>query len=144
MVLSGGLRLASAIIDAEYSSPGDCMESKMEPDNQWDVLQWKNEKENKQRLDRFPLIRPVHYELSSALSVEGMALRKGMGLTINVSNGGLCLLMNRPPAPNHVIRLEVPMPIPGAKTPTLAEVRWLRSLPLNWDEVYMVGLKFML
>jgi hypothetical protein len=36
------------------------------------------------------------------------------------------------------------MPIPGVKAPTLAEVRWLRSLPLSWDAVYLVGLKFML
>jgi hypothetical protein len=116
----------------------------MESDDQWDVLHWKTEKENQPHPDRFPLIRPVHYELSSPLGDGSMASSKGMGLTINVSSGGLCMLMNRAPAPDHVMRLEVPMPIPGAKTPTLAEVRWIRGLPLNWDEIYLVGLKFML
>jgi len=36
------------------------------------------------------------------------------------------------------------MPVPWARTPTLAEVRWVRHLPFGWEGLCAVGLKFLL
>ena len=97
------------------------------------------------RRNRFPLMRPVHYErtagLSDTASLEG---HKGTALTINVSSGGMCVLMDWVPDIQDVLRVHVPMPATLAKTPTLAEVRWKRPVPMGGNGLYFVGLKFVL
>ncbi len=97
------------------------------------------------RRNRFPLMRPVQYERTSALSgTASLENHKGMALTINVGSGGMCLLMDWEPDIQDVLRVHVPMPVMLAKTPTLAEVRWRRQVPFNHDGLYFVGLKFVL
>ncbi len=76
--------------------------------------------------------------------VEGQGERFSAGLTVNVGNGGICLLMNRAPEIREIFKVHVPMPIASAKTPTLAEVCWRRTLPVERDDIYLVGLKFLL
>ena len=97
------------------------------------------------RRNRFPLIRPIQYERTAGLSdtahIEG---RKGTAFIINVESGGMCLLMDWEPDIQVVLRVHVPMPVMVAKTPTLAEVRWRRPVPLGWEGLYFVGLKFVL
>ena len=56
----------------------------------------------------------------------------------------MCLLMDWEPDIQVVLRVHVPMPVMMAKTPTLAEVRWRRPVPLGWEGLYFVGLKFVL
>ena len=97
------------------------------------------------RENRFPLMRPVSYELSASLSEAGTGRSLiGTGLSINVGSGGMCLLMDREPDIQKVLRVHVPMPATLAKTPTLAEVRWKRQVPLARIGLYFVGLKFVL
>jgi PilZ domain-containing protein len=97
------------------------------------------------RRNRFPLMRPVSYELSASLSEAG-AVRGliGTGLSINVSSGGMCLLMDWAPGLQEVLRVHVPMEVFLAKTPTLAEVCWKRPVPLGREGLYFVGMKFVL
>ena len=114
----------------------------MTPDLEWNSTSIKHEP---LRRNRFPLMRPVSYELSAALS-EAEAGRSllGTGLSINVSSGGMCLLMDWAPDIQDVLRVHVPMLATLAKTPTLAEVCWKRPLPLSQNGLYFVGLKFVL
>ncbi len=98
--------------------------------------------------DRFPLIRPVSYEATARLTQEGEAAllpgNTGTALSINVSNGGLCLLMETEPMVREVLRIQIPMPVIPTSTPTLAEVRWVRQAPFAQKGVYLVGLRFLL
>ena len=90
-------------------------------------------------------MRPVQYERTATLSgTAGLEGHKGTALTINVGSGGMCLLMDWEPDIQDVFRVHVPMPVMLAKTPTLAEVRWKREVPLAGKGMYFVGLKFVL
>ncbi len=114
--------------------------------------EWNQGAGEQQHGDRFPLMRLVRYETSAPLRLEEVqegqedtaARQEGAGITVNVSSGGLCLMMDWAPAVKEVLRLHVPMPVPLAEIPTLAEVRWVRTLPFGWEGVYAVGLQFML
>ncbi|HZC81379.1 MAG TPA: PilZ domain-containing protein, partial [Nitrospiraceae bacterium] len=72
--------------------------------------------------------------------------RHGKGLSLNVSSGGMLLLMDHQPKVNQAMKVHVPTPINVAETPTLAEVRWTRKLPFRtfFDSTYFVGVKFVL
>jgi hypothetical protein len=111
----------------------------------WETWEADREKTNQQQHhDRFPLMRPVQYELSRPLGSEPSEEKRGQGLTVNVGSGGVCLLMDHKPALQDVFRIHIPMPVLMAQTPTLAEVRWLKGLPFHQNGVYFVGLKFLL
>lgn len=118
------------------------------PRPQWEKSDWRGEWSDQQHRDRFPLMREVQYEPSEPVEGEIMVEHHGQkfsaGLTVNVSNGGICLLMDQAPAIREILKVHVPMPITSAKTPTLAEVCWRRALPFERNGVYVVGLKFLL
>jgi hypothetical protein len=81
-------------------------------------------------------------------SIEGQAPGTGVGkaLSLNISSGGMLVLMDQAPQVQQVLKVYVPTPITIAETPTLAEVRWTRKLPFgktNGSGPYFVGLKFM-
>lgn len=80
----------------------------------------------------------------SILRVVGdeMPSPKIMGLTVNVSSGGLCMLADWWPKPGEIFRVHMPLSIVRATTPTLADVRWVRPLPFEGSGLAMVGLKF--
>lgn len=109
----------------------------------WQV--WRGSTGEQVSRDRYPLIRPIRYELSEPTGEEGiMTSHDRIAVVVNVSNGGLCLLLDWDPAFQEVLRLHVPMEGNLAQTPTLGEVRWVRPLPFEPARVYLVGLKFIL
>lgn len=71
-----------------------------------------------------------------------MPISKILGLTVNVSSGGLCLLADWSPRPGEIFRIHLPLSTAEATTPTLADVRWVRPLPFESSGLSMVGLKF--
>jgi len=96
--------------------------------------------------DRAALLRPIVYEMTSPIEGEGLGLGSGKALSLNISNGGMLVLMDQAPEVEQVMKVYVPTPITIAETPTLAEVRWTRKLPfgkVNGNGPYFVGLKFM-
>jgi hypothetical protein len=101
-----------------------------------------------QHHDRVALLRPIPFETGVSLDQESQELvvgRQGKALSINISSGGMLVVMANPPDVRQVLRIEVPTPVNMAKTPTLAEVRWTRKLPIDsLDGIYFVGLKFVL
>jgi hypothetical protein len=85
----------------------------------------------------------VRIERSTLRVVEDeLPMPKIMGLTVNVSSGGLCLLADWSPKLGEILRVHVPLATVEAKTPTLADVRWVRPLPFEGSGLVMVGLKF--
>ena len=106
---------------------------------------WINVSGEQHHRDRFPLMRPVRYELSESLDEPSGAFAQERGaITVNVSNGGLCLLTDWAPELPQVIRLHMPMGGSQAQTPTLAVVRWVRPVPFEPEGMYLVGLRFVL
>ena len=117
--------------------------------NSWE---WSVVASRQQHAERVALLRPIPYDelydLETSLeqeSPDARVARHGKGLSLNVSSGGMLLIMDHPPKVNQAMRIHVPTPVNIAKTPTLAEVRWTRKLPFPmFDRLYFVGLKFML
>ena len=97
--------------------------------------------------ERVALLRPIPYELTTMAEEDPAAsVRIGKALSVNISSGGMLILMDQAPAVEQVLKVFVPTPTTGAEIPTLAEVRWTRKLPFgknNGGAPFFVGLKFM-
>ncbi len=113
----------------------------------WD---WVVSQPGRQLSERIPLMREIPYETTSPIAnqvgfpgdYQDGQLRKA--LSINISSGGLLLLMERAPDVDRVVRIHVPTPINNARIPTLAEVRWVRRVPFSGaGDLSFVGLKFL-
>ena len=100
----------------------------------------------KSHSERAALLRPILYEMTTPVEVPAALTHSRKALSLNISNGGMLVLMDQAPAIEQVLKVYVPTPISVAETPTLAEVRWTRRLPFgttNSNVAYFVGLKFM-
>lgn len=96
--------------------------------------------------ERAALLRPIPYEMTTAMDGPAASGTVGKALSLNISSGGMLVLMDHAPKVEQVLKVYVPTPISVAETPTLAEVRWTRRLPFgrpNGNGAYFVGLKFM-
>lgn len=96
--------------------------------------------------ERAALLRPIQYEMT--MPVEGPAApsQSGKALSLNISSGGMLVLMDQVPQVEQVMKVYVPTAISMAEVPTLAEVRWTRKLPFGKAKesgACFVGLKFM-
>jgi hypothetical protein len=91
-------------------------------------------------------MRPIPYEMTPSAEVPALAARVGKVLSLNISSGGMLVLMDQPPEIGQVLRILVPTPILESETPTLAEVRWTRRMPFEQPDgngTHFVGLRFM-
>ena len=117
--------------------------------NGWE---WPFAESSQQHAERIALLQPILYDslygIDTSHEQKSPDLRmahKGKGLSVNVSSGGMLLMMDHQPQVNQALTISVPTPIHMAKTPTLAEIRWTRRLPLQTSPgIYFVGLKFVL
>jgi len=94
---------------------------------------------------RATLLRPIPYEMTIPGEARAASTHSGQLLSLNISNGGMLVLMDQAPAIEQVMKVYVPTPINMAEIPTLAEVRWTKQLPFgksNGDGAVFVGLKF--
>ena len=113
-------------------------------------LEWPIAKYSQQHDERVALLRPVPYEITMQVEEQAdseCSVRKGKALSLNISNGGMLVIMDQAPEIEQVLKVLVPTPTSLAETPTLAEVRWTRPLPFGRGDgngVYFVGLKFLL
>ncbi len=128
------------------------MEPSEEMDENTNGWEWSIASSQQQHAERIALLRPIPYDALYDMdtspeqqSPEARVARQGKGLSLNVSSGGMLLMMDHQPKVNQVLKIHVPTPVTMAKTPTLAEVRWTRKLPFQTlDAIYFVGLKFLL
>lgn len=96
--------------------------------------------------ERIALLRPIPYEVTVLMEGQSDSVRSGKALSLNISSGGMLVLMDQAPEVEQVLKVLVPTPSSRAETPTLAEVRWTRRVPFgraNIQGTYFVGLKFM-
>jgi len=110
--------------------------------SEWD---WPMTDSQKSHSERAALLRPIQYELTTPVEAHAAAIHSGKALSLNISSGGMLILMDQAPTIEQVMKVYVPTPISVAETPTLAEVRWTRRLPFGKTNggAYFVGLKFM-
>jgi hypothetical protein len=109
--------------------------------SEWE--KWNHFSLNWNQRDRHPLMQVVTIERSTLRVVgDALPIPKIMGLTVNVSSGGLCLFSDWSPKIGEILRVHLPMATVEATTPTLADVRWVRPLPFDGSGLVMVGLKF--
>jgi hypothetical protein len=96
--------------------------------------------------ERVALLRPIPFELTTQVNGPVESERSGKALSLNISSGGMLVLMNHAPEIEQVLKVLVPTPTSLAGTPTLAEVRWTRKMPFGRDNgsgPFFVGLKFL-
>jgi len=107
--------------------------------------EWPMRDSHENHSERAALLRPIPYEMTSQVDSHAASARGGKALSLNISSGGMLIVMDQAPDVEQVLKVYVPTPISIAETPTLAEVRWTRKLPFgrNGNGTYFVGLKFM-
>jgi len=107
--------------------------------------EWPMADSQKSHSERAALLRPILYEISTPVEDSAASTHNGKALSLNISSGGMLILMDQIPAIEQVMKVYVPTPVSAAETPTLAEVRWTRRLPFGKTNggAYFVGLKFM-
>ena len=122
---------------------------------------WTVSPSSQQHRERYALMRTIPYEVTT--TIEGpeeedddeekllgptvTAGHNGKALSLNICSGGMLLLMDGAPRIESVVKLHVPTPILTARTPTLAEVRWVRKVPFDeggHQDLHFVGMKFIL
>ncbi|HKW85552.1 MAG TPA: PilZ domain-containing protein [Nitrospiraceae bacterium] len=105
--------------------------------------QWKECSEAPSHQERFALHRLIHYEHTASVSRDGIERRtEGTGLSINISEGGLCLLIDQTLEVGAMLRLQMWETDETVRAPTVAEVRWIKPLPVGAGGTYLVGMKF--
>lgn len=110
---------------------------------QWEA--WTQVRQTLSRQDRVPILQSVLFERAMPrMGQDGVMLHSRLGLSLNMSSAGLCLLVNDLPSVGEVWRVSVPSSAVGIRTPTLADVRWMKPLPLAQCGIFVVGLKFIL
>ncbi len=116
--------------------------------NGWE---WSTTPNQQQHRERVALMREISYEMTTLVAEEDLVdpeqriEKSGKALSLNISSGGLLLLMEWSPGVERVFRVHVPTPLTQIKAPTLAEVRWVRKVPFPaLNGLYFVGLKFLI
>lgn len=110
---------------------------------EWD---WPMTESQKSHSERAALLRPIEYEMTAPVAGSSTLSQNGKALSLNISSGGMLVLMDQVPQVEQVLKVYVPTPISLAEIPTLAEVRWTRKLPFGKakdNAACFVGLKFM-
>ncbi len=115
-------------------------------------LDWPTIRNGETHADRLALLREIDFTATqvvelgkeSPLTGELRVTESQRGLSLNLSRGGMLLLMDDRPEPEQVLRLKVPLGMYDVLIPTLAEVRWVRRVPFPQQQsLYFVGLKFL-
>jgi hypothetical protein len=108
--------------------------------------EWPISTHHQKHHERVALLRPVPFEMTTHVDDPSNSAVNGKALSLNISSGGMLVLMDHAPEVEQVLKVLVPTPASSAGTPTLAEVRWTRKIPFgspNHDGAYFVGLKFL-
>src|SRR5438445_13617302 len=86
--------------------------------------EWPMTDSQKSHNERAALLRPILYEMTTPVEDLSASAHSGKALSLNISSGGMLVLMDQAPDVEQVLKVYVPTPISMAETPTLAEVRW--------------------
>lgn len=117
--------------------------------NPWD---WSVTPYDTKHADRVAIMREIPFESTHMVEEDEQEAmpatvhhgRRGKALSLNMSPGGMLLLMDWRPEHEQVLRLQVPAGVQYLRTPTLAEVRWTRDVPFPGPHTLcFVGIKFL-
>jgi hypothetical protein len=114
----------------------------MEPThNYWD--EWSQFHRLLSHSDRVPMMHSIKFEYSGLHGdPHGVAVHDRIGLSLNISSSGICLLVDDAPTVGDVWLVRMPSSTVGVRTPTLMDVRWVRAVPFPNSGLSIVGLKF--
>src|SRR5229473_1021198 len=94
-----------------------------EMDENTSSWEWPVAESRQQHAERVALLRPILYDVLHDIdtspeqeSPEPRMARQGKGLSLNVSSGGMLLMMDHQPKVNQVLRIHVPTPVTTAET----------------------------
>jgi len=95
------------------------------------------------RAERAAFMEYCPYELRESLGGDAIAIHQGEALSVNVSKGGMLLLMDQHPPVQQVFEIQLPAFIKG-ETPGRVEVCWTRQISLeDLGSRYLVGVRFL-
>lgn len=96
------------------------------------------------RNERLASMRSCWYEMSELLDQDSIVFHRGYAHSINISSGGMLLLMAQEPQVLQVLEVHVPQPIEMVNPQTLVEVCWTRRISIDAnDSIFLVGVKFL-
>lgn len=94
--------------------------------------------------DRVPCMRACPYELTKPVGGDAVKLSKGYGYSINMSVGGMLLLLPEEVGKRQVLEIQTPSEARKEQTTKLVEVCWTHSIPVSTRvNMYLVGTRFL-
>ncbi len=99
--------------------------------------------------DRMAFMRVIPYQVLDdehrrAAGAPSHSARQGQALSVNLSPGGMLLMMEGQPAPYQRLRVSLRRNATKEMAPEFVEVCWTRSVPaLLQGDVFFVGVKFL-
>lgn len=94
--------------------------------------------------ERISLIRPCPYQLSNFPGGATVELSEGITLSLNISSGGMLLLMPDVLGERQVFEVNAPSVKRDESKITLVEVCWTRQVPLGAGvAILLVGVRFL-
>lgn len=100
--------------------------------------------QERRRNERLPLIQSCPYELSSFPGGDEVELSHGQAVSINISSGGMLLLMPQVPSEKQVFQVQAPSVTKQEVRTKLVEVCWTRQIRIGLEgSLNLVGTRFM-
>lgn len=94
---------------------------------------------------RTPLVRPCRYEITEMRGGSPLMLHEGYGLSVNVSEDGMLLLLPQPARTEQVFEVEDPSTAGPPGETRVVEVRWTREVAIDGEgSLYLAGVQFLL
>ncbi|MFQ5455862.1 MAG: PilZ domain-containing protein [Nitrospirota bacterium] len=97
-------------------------------------------KEEIRQYPRDPFINFVNLQIGPPF--EKINETKNKGMIVNISEGGVCMMVDIPLEISQIVKIDFPLHNVTATTRTLGEVRWIKNSP--WSNNYLIGLRFLL
>jgi PilZ domain len=95
--------------------------------------------------ERLSCMQVSPYELTRFVDGSTVQLREGAGYSINLSIGGMLLLLPEKVDKQQVFEIQVPPEMKREEFTKLGEVRWIRPIPVDsCGNMYLVGIRFLL
>ena len=91
-----------------------------------------------------PSMQACPYELTNPEGSDKVKLSRGQGYSINVSGGGMLLLLPQKVGKRQVFEVQVPSKAKKKERTKLVEVCWTQSIPVSARvKMYLVGTRFL-
>jgi hypothetical protein len=101
-------------------------------------------KQERRDSDRAPSMRACPYELTKLEGSAALKSSKGYGYSINMSPGGMLILLPQKVDKRQVFEVQVPSKTKKKERTKLVEVRWTQPIPVSARvKMYLVGARFL-